>query len=107
MAEGTPDELKARLPVGHIRLRFPEEASLVAAQAVFADARRSDDGLSLTLAAAGDVGALRAVLDRLEAHALPVEALSVSAPDLDEVFFALTGAGGSSRVGGVGLKEAR
>ena len=36
------------------------------------------------------VPALRALLDRLDDRAVPVEHLEVTAPDLDDVFFALT-----------------
>ncbi len=39
----------------------------------------------------GGVPALRALLDRLERAAIEVEDLSVHTPDLDDVFFALTG----------------
>ena len=39
----------------------------------------------------GGVGALRAVLDRLDAADLEVDDLSIHTPDLDDVFFALTG----------------
>lgn len=91
VAEGTSAELKGRLPVGHIRLRFAEEDSLTAAAGVFTDASRLDDGRSLSLAGDGDVAGLRAVLDRLQTHGLAVESVSVAAPDLDDVFFALTG----------------
>jgi ABC-2 type transport system ATP-binding protein len=34
---------------------------------------------------------LRALLDRLDDEAIAVEGLSVHTPDLDDVFFALTG----------------
>ena len=37
------------------------------------------------------VGALRAVLDRLDAADVEVDDLSIHTPDLDDVFFALTG----------------
>jgi ABC-2 type transport system ATP-binding protein len=39
----------------------------------------------------GGVAALRAVLDRLDAADLEVDDLSIHTPDLDDVFFALTG----------------
>ena len=39
----------------------------------------------------GSVGSLKAVLDRLDAESSQVEGLSVHTPDLDDVFFALTG----------------
>jgi ABC-2 type transport system ATP-binding protein len=39
----------------------------------------------------GSVASLRAVLDRIDQGALPAGALSLHTPDLDDVFFALTG----------------
>ena len=39
----------------------------------------------------GGVGALRTVLDRLDTANLEVDDLSIHTPDLDDVFFALTG----------------
>jgi len=40
----------------------------------------------------GGVSSLRRVLERLDAADLEVEDLSIHSPDLDDVFFALTGA---------------
>jgi len=107
VAAGTPAELKGRLPAGRIRLRFSEECSFAAAVAVFGGATRADDSLSLTLAAEGTVAGLRDTLDRLEGHDLPVAGLSMSAPDLDEVFFALTGDDRPAGRGAADLEEAR
>ncbi len=56
-------------------------------------AERSDDDLSLELASDGSVAGIRHVLDRLERHGITVESLSAQPPDLDDVFFALTGGG--------------
>jgi len=39
----------------------------------------------------GGVAALRGVLDRLDTAGLEVDDLSIHTPDLDDVFFALTG----------------
>ena len=39
----------------------------------------------------GNVPALRALLNQLDSAAIEVEGLSVHTPDLDDVFFALTG----------------
>ena len=38
-----------------------------------------------------NVRALRALLNRLDSAAIEVEGLSIHTPDLDDVFFALTG----------------
>jgi len=91
VASGTPDELKRLVPGGHIRLRFPDAASLDAAGGLLADSTRDDTALTLDVPSDGGVDALRAVLDRLAGARLEVDDLSIHTPDLDDVFFALTG----------------
>ncbi len=91
VAEGTPDELKRLVPGGHIRLRFADAAALDAASRLLDESARDDAGLALTVPSDGGVGALRTVLDRLDAANLEVDDLSIHTPDLDDVFFALTG----------------
>ncbi|BCB75610.1 daunorubicin resistance protein DrrA family ABC transporter ATP-binding protein [Phytohabitans flavus] len=91
IAEGTPHELKRRVPGGHIRLQFPDARALAAAAAILDGA--SPDAEALTLQVPGDTGvrSLRALLDRLDRAAVEVDTLSVHLPDLDDVFLALTG----------------
>lgn len=96
VAEGTPDELKRLVPGGHIRLRFGDAAAFESATRLLDDSTRDDAGLTLKVPSDGGVGALRTVLDRLDAAHLEVEDLSIHTPDLDDVFFALTGATGQS-----------
>ncbi|MDQ1596951.1 MAG: type transport system ATP-binding protein [Microbacteriaceae bacterium] len=91
VADGTPDELKRLLPGGHIRLRFADTAALDAASRLLDESARDSTGLALTVSSDGGVGTLRTVLDRLDAAGLEVEDLSIHTPDLDDVFFALTG----------------
>ena len=91
VAVGTAAELKRGLPGGHIRLRFAAAASLDAAARALVDGVRDDEALSLQVPGDGGVPALRALLDRLDRDGIEVEALSVHTPDLDDVFFALTG----------------
>jgi ABC-2 type transport system ATP-binding protein len=90
VATGTPAELKRLVPGGHIRLQFADEAHLAAAAGLLEGASRGD-GLSLNVPGDAGVGALRALLARLEQAAVEVDGLSVHTPDLDDVFFALTG----------------
>jgi ABC-2 type transport system ATP-binding protein len=89
----TPSELKKRAPGGRIRLHFVEADALAAAAVEFEGAERSEDDLSLELASDGSVAGIRHVLDRLERCGITVESLSAQPPDLDDVFFALTGSG--------------
>ena len=100
VADGTPDELKRLVPGGHIRLRFADAAALDAAARLLDEPARDDAGLALTVPSDGGVGALRAVLDRLDAANLEVDDLSIHTPDLDDVFFALTGASPAERTKG-------
>jgi ABC-2 type transport system ATP-binding protein len=91
VADGTPEELKKLVPGGHIRLQFPDTASLDAAAGLLGETSRDEDGLTLEVPSDGGVGSLRAVLDRLDEASLTVDDLSIHTPDLDDVFFALTG----------------
>ncbi|WP_194917093.1 ABC transporter ATP-binding protein [Catenulispora rubra] len=91
VAEGTPAELKTRIPGGHIELTFADRAELDAAALVLAPTGRDDDALTLQLAGDGRVSTLRTLLQRLDDASVEVEALAVHTPDLDDVFFALTG----------------
>jgi ABC-2 type transport system ATP-binding protein len=91
VAEGRPDELKRLVPGGHIRLRFGDVAALDAASRLLDSSARDEAALTLSVSAGAGIGALRVVLDRLDAADLEVDDLSIHTPDLDDVFFALTG----------------
>ncbi len=95
VAEGTPAELKARVPGGHLELSFANRAELDAAAMVLDPTGRDDDGLTLQLPGDGRASTLRALLKRLDDADVDVESLSVHTPDLDDVFFALTGKKGA------------
>jgi ABC-2 type transport system ATP-binding protein len=92
VAEGTPAELKRRVPGGHVRLQFADPAGFESAAGVFAGSTRDDGTQTLQVPSDGSVAALRALLDRLDEESLVVDELSVHTPDLDDVFLALTGA---------------
>ncbi|WP_326955622.1 ATP-binding cassette domain-containing protein [Amycolatopsis sp. NBC_01286] len=91
VAQGTPDELKHRLPGTHVRLRFTTAAELDAAARIFPGATRDDEALALRVPSDGGTHSLRALLDRLDEYAVGAEGFSVHTPDLDDVFLALTG----------------
>jgi ABC-2 type transport system ATP-binding protein len=95
VADGTPDELKRLVPGGHIRLRFADANALDGAARLLDDSSRDDDALALTVPSDGGVRALRTVLDHLDTAHLEVDDLSIHTPDLDDVFFALTGKKGT------------
>ncbi|MFD9704878.1 ATP-binding cassette domain-containing protein [Lentzea sp. NPDC059081] len=93
VAEGTADELKRRIPGGHVLLQFTDLRDLEAATGVVREASRDGEALALRVPNDGSVRSLKALLDRLHEHAVPVESLSTHTPDLDDVFLALTGGG--------------
>ena len=90
VAEGTSDELKRRIPGGHVRLRFADPRGLDTAMDLLADASRDNDALALRVPNDGSLRALKTLIDRLDGR-VEVEELSVHTPDLDDVFLALTG----------------
>jgi len=90
VADGTPAELKRRISGAHIRLRLADAASLQAATLALPEGIADNEELVLRVPHAGGVAALREVLARL-GDAVCVEDLSIHTPDLDDVFFALTG----------------
>jgi ABC-2 type transport system ATP-binding protein len=92
VAEGTPVELKRRVPGGHVRLHFREAGALHAAAQVLGRDAQNADALVLDIPTDGTPQSLRSLLDRLDDPALHVETVTVQTPDLDDVFFALTGA---------------
>jgi ABC-2 type transport system ATP-binding protein len=91
VAEGTPQELKRLIPGGLMRLQFVDSMVLANAARIFGEASRDDDALTLQISTDGRVRSLRALLDRLDQENIDVDALTVHTPDLDDVYFALTG----------------
>jgi ABC-2 type transport system ATP-binding protein len=91
VAEGTADELKRRIPGGHVRLRFADARGLDAAMVTLGQGARDDAALTLRVPSDGSLRSLKILIDRLDDRAIEVEELSVHTPDLDDVFLALTG----------------
>jgi ABC-2 type transport system ATP-binding protein len=91
VAEGTADELKRRIPGGHIELRFAAPSELESAGRLLAVTSHDEEALTLQVPGDGNVPALRALLNQLDSASIKVEGLSIHTPDLDDVFFALTG----------------
>lgn len=91
VAEGTADELKRRIPGGHVRLRFADVQCLDTAARVLGTASRDNDALALRVPSDGSLHSLKTLIARLDDRAIEVDELSVHTPDLDDVFLALTG----------------
>ena len=93
-AQGTAEELKRLIPGGHVRLRFTDPASYQSAAFALRDATRDDESLALQIPSDGSQRELRSILDWLDSAAIEADELTVHTPDLDDVFFALTGDAG-------------
>ncbi|MEV6053927.1 ATP-binding cassette domain-containing protein [Streptomyces sp. NPDC052107] len=91
VAEGSAAELKRLVPGGHVRLRFSDPVTYERAATALRETTRDDEALSLQIPSDGSQRELRAVLDWLDAAGIEADELSVHTPDLDDVFFALTG----------------
>ncbi|MDA0565846.1 ATP-binding cassette domain-containing protein [Streptomonospora sp. S1-112] len=92
-AEGTAEELKRLIPGGHVRLRFTDPAAYRGAAAALGAAVRDEEALALNVPSDGGQRDLHSILDRLHAASVEADELTVHTPDLDDVFFALTGGG--------------
>ena len=91
VAQGTPEQLKRLVPGGHIRLRFTSPEAFTLAGQVLPTAVPNHESLVLQVPNDGSVHALRALLARMDDASLEVDELTVHTPDLDDVFFAVTG----------------
>ncbi|MFC8069431.1 ATP-binding cassette domain-containing protein [Streptomyces sp. NPDC057293] len=90
-AEGTAEELKRLIPGGHVQLRFTDPSAYQSAVVALRDVTRDDEALALQIPSDGSQRALRVILDRLDSAGVEADELTVHTPDLDDVFFALTG----------------
>ncbi|MFI6204948.1 ATP-binding cassette domain-containing protein [Streptomyces sp. NPDC051041] len=102
-AEGSAEELKRLVPGGHVRLRFTDPAAHRSAAAALREAALpharprpggrtpADEALALRIPSDGSQRELRSILDWLDAAGIEADELTVHTPDLDDVFFALTG----------------
>jgi ABC-2 type transport system ATP-binding protein len=91
VAAGTPGELKRGIPGAHVRLHFTAASGLDAAARALGGPFRRVDALTLEVPGDGGATAVRDLLNRLGDAAAAAAQVSVHTPDLDDVFFALTG----------------
>ena len=91
VAAGSPEELKRGIPGAHVRLHFAGASALDAAARALGGAIRYEEALTLEVPSDSGATAVRALLNRLGDMAAEVDEVSVHTPDLDDVFFALTG----------------
>ncbi|MFE9594750.1 ATP-binding cassette domain-containing protein [Streptomyces sp. NPDC006294] len=90
-AQGTAEELKRLIPGGHVRLRFADPAAYRTAALALTEVTRDDEALALQIPSDGTQRELRSIIDWLDAAGIEADELTVHTPDLDDVFFALTG----------------
>jgi ABC-2 type transport system ATP-binding protein len=90
-AEGSAEELKRLVPGGHVRLRFTDPDAYRRAAAALDEATGDDTSLTLRIPSDGSQRELRSILDWLDTAGIEADELTVHTPDLDDVFFALTG----------------
>ncbi|MGW8362768.1 ATP-binding cassette domain-containing protein [Streptomyces wedmorensis] len=90
-AEGTAEQLKRLIPGGHVRLRFSDPGAYQSAASTLVEVTRDDDSLTLQIPSDGSQRELRSILDWLDSAGIEADELTVHTPDLDDVFFALTG----------------
>jgi ABC-2 type transport system ATP-binding protein len=91
VAEGTAEELKRRVPGGYVLLEFDDPRYLEVAARLFDTAERDAEERTLKIPSDGGIPAIRRVLDQLDNASIEAKELTVHTPDLDDVFFALTG----------------
>jgi ABC-2 type transport system ATP-binding protein len=94
IAEGTSDELKARVGGERLEIRLEDEAQaqagIAALLAVGEDCGQAEDGI-LRLTIHERAGKIAEAVRRLDDARVGVEDIAISRPTLDDVFLALTG----------------
>jgi ABC-2 type transport system ATP-binding protein len=92
VAEGSTAELKQRVSGGRIDLTFGDADAQLAATVALGVEAADEESLTLQVpTSGGNVEALRRVLHSLDQAAVEIVDVAIHAPDLDDVFFALTG----------------
>ncbi|MGW4409746.1 ATP-binding cassette domain-containing protein [Nonomuraea sp. NPDC004702] len=89
VAEGTPEELKRMVPGSHVVVRLADPDGYRRAVSLVGASSHDEESLTVQIPDTG-VGALRELLELLDAHAVDVAELSMHTPGLDDVFLALT-----------------
>jgi ABC-2 type transport system ATP-binding protein len=101
VAEGSAEELKRQIPGGHFRLEFADPVALQRAKGLIDGAIGHEEKLVLEVPSDTSLATLRRLLDRLDDAQVEVEHLSIHSPDLDDVFFAVTGHALGNEVSGL------
>jgi ABC-2 type transport system ATP-binding protein len=94
VAEGRPAELKAGVQADRVRMRFHDESTARAAaeRVSTGETRLEANGDMLELMLRNGTERAPALVQELQSSGIPVAALSIEAPSLDDVFMRATGA---------------
>jgi ABC-2 type transport system ATP-binding protein len=90
VAEGSPHELKTRVPGGHVLLYVRDRADLSQAISVFPNGLVDENSLSVRVPTDNSPQSVTRVLQLIDSQTLAIDRLTVQSADLDDVFFALT-----------------
>ncbi|MGW0045479.1 ATP-binding cassette domain-containing protein [Rhodococcus sp. NPDC003348] len=90
VAEGTARELEALVPGGHLELQFTDADDLLRAADSLPTASVDADALTLAVPTDGSIASLQDLLGRVD-DSITVDRVALHTPNLDDVFFALTG----------------
>ncbi len=93
IAEGTADELKARVGSDRVELKLARKEDMDRAQSVMdGEALHAEvERRIISVTTQGGVARLKEILQRFESAGIDVENVSLNRPTLDDVFLALTG----------------
>jgi len=91
VAEGRAAELKQGVGDSAVVLHFADRSGLDLAAKLLDTTVRDDAALTLRVPSEGDAASLRALLNQLHDGGVEAGHVSIHTPDLDDVFFALTG----------------
>lgn len=90
VAQGTAEQLKSRIRGGHMVLTFATPKALAKGARILGGAAvRDEEHLTLQVPSDGSAYSVQGVLNKIDSRA--VTHLTLHTPDLDDVFFALTG----------------
>ncbi len=90
VAEGTPHELKTRVPGGHVLLHVRDRTELCQALSVFPNGLVDEISLSVRVPTDNSPQSVTSLLQLIDSQTLAIDRVTVQSADLDDVFFALT-----------------
>jgi ABC-2 type transport system ATP-binding protein len=95
IAEGTANQLKAKVGSDHLELTVSKKSSFEKAVAAVSGEKLVTDSerRTISVAAKGGVNKLKQILEKFEKANIAIDSVSLERPTLDDVFLSLTGHG--------------